>query len=93
MPARVSNLFSHAINEDAIIVLGGVKKKTLNYNPNSKDPKKEFETESRVHVFKPSKLKFKELKPFPFRKKISNVLYNDNGKLFCFIIESNRDLP
>ena len=93
MQSKVTNLFAHAINEDAIIVLGGVKRKTLTFvNPN-REAKKEYETESKVHIFKPSKLKWKELKAFPFRKKISNILYNDNGKLFCFIIESNRELP
>ena len=32
--------------------------------------------------------------PFPFRKKVGNIVYNGFGKFFCFIIENNnRELP
>ena len=32
--------------------------------------------------------------PFPFRKKLGNIVYNGFGKFFCFIIENNnRELP
>ncbi len=36
---------------------------------------------------------WKELKPLPFKKKLSNVVYNNHGKFFCFVLESNKELP
>lgn len=36
---------------------------------------------------------WKELKPFPFKKKMSSVVYNNHGKFFCYVLESNKELP
>ena len=36
---------------------------------------------------------WKDLKPLPFKKKLSNVVYNNHGKFFCFVLESNKELP
>jgi hypothetical protein len=44
-------------------------------------------------VLKTEAKKMIEIAPFPFKKKLSNVVYNSNGKFFCFVVESNRDLP
>lgn len=52
-----------------------------------------FEIESRVFALKTSTSKWKELKPFPFKKKFGNIVYNNFGKFFCFIIENNKELP
>lgn len=41
-----------------------------------------------------SRFKVKQLTPFPFKKKIGNIIYNGFGKFFCFVIENNnRELP
>ena len=38
--------------------------------------------------------KLKHLTPFPFKKKIGNIVHNGYGKFFCFVIENhNRELP
>ena len=57
------------------------------------ESRKVFELQDRVHVLKTNKLVWKELKPFPFKKKIGNVVYNRHGKFFCSIIEGNKELP
>ena len=59
---------------------------------------KTFEINSNVYVMNIShndtKFKWKRLAPFPFKKKIGNIVYNGYGKFFCFIIENNnRELP
>jgi len=36
---------------------------------------------------------WKDLKPLPFKKKLSQVVYNNHGKFFCFVLESNKELP
>jgi hypothetical protein len=41
-----------------------------------------------------NQFKWKKLSPFPFKKKVGNIIYNNYGKFFCFIIENNnRELP
>jgi hypothetical protein len=62
------------------------------------DVNKTFEIQNRVHVLKitenDTKFKWKQLAPFPFKKKVGNIVYNNYGKFFCFIIENNnRELP
>ena len=59
---------------------------------------KTFEISNNVYVMNISqnntKFKWKRLAPFPFKKKIGNIVYNGYGKFFCFIIENNnRELP
>jgi Tfp pilus assembly protein PilF len=27
------------------------------------------------------------------KKKLSNVIYNNHGKFFCYVLESNKELP
>ena len=44
-------------------------------------------------MLKTKKLTWKDLKPFPFKKKLGNVVYNNHGKFFCFVVESNKELP
>ena len=55
--------------------------------------KKSFEVESKVFVFKVEEGALMEITPFPFKKRISQVSYNQNGKLFCQIVESSREMP
>ena len=38
-------------------------------------------------------MKWKDLKPFPFKKKLGTVSYNGFGKFFCNVIEDNKELP
>lgn len=54
-----------------------------------------FELNDQVIVLKTAKKKmaWKDLKPLPFKKKLSNVVYNNHGKFFCFVLESNKELP
>lgn len=33
------------------------------------------------------------MKPLPFKKKISHIVNNGEGKLFCYVIEKNYQLP
>ena len=91
LPVRMANHFAYSLNPEHIVIMGGMKRKNEEFVP--KETKKSFELENRVFVLKTSNFKWKELKPFPFKKKLSNVVYNDYGKFFCFIIESNRELP
>ena len=81
MPSKVSNLFAFSINEQNIVILGGLKRKEDKFVP--KDSKQVFELENRVFVFKTQSLKWKELKSFPFQKKISQIEYNNHGKFYC----------
>ena len=87
LPIRMANHFSFSLNPENIVIMGGMKRKNEDYLP--KESKKSFELENRIWVLKTTNFKWKELKPFPFKKKLSNVVYNDYGKFFCFIIESN----
>jgi len=66
-------------------------KKDAAYLP--KESQKAFELQDRVMVLKTTKLTWKDLKPFPFKKKLGNVVYNNHGKFFCFVVESNKELP
>ena len=52
-----------------------------------------YELQDRVYVLKTKNFTWKDLKPFPFKKKLGNVVYNNHGKFFCFVIESNKELP
>ena len=91
LPQKMGNLFSFALNSDYIIIMGGMKKKPEEYLP--KESKKLYELENRVFAFKTSNFKWKDLKPFPFKKKFGNIVYNGFGKFFCFVIENNKELP
>ncbi len=71
--------------------MGGMKKKKEEFVP--KDSRKVYEIESRVFALKTTSFKWKDLKPFPFKKKFGNIVYNMSGKFFCFVIENNKDLP
>ena len=66
-------------------------KKDAAYLP--KESQKAFELQDRVMVLKTTKMTWKDLKPFPFKKKLGNVVYNNHGKFFCFVVESNKELP
>ena len=91
LPVRMANVFAYSLNPENIVVMGGLKRKHEEFMPS--ESRKTFELENRVFVLKTNNFKWKDLKPFPFKKKLSNVVYNDFGKFFCFIIESNRELP
>eukprot|EP00347_Sterkiella_histriomuscorum_P013856 403363103 len=91
LPQRMANFFSFSLNKDYIIIMGGMKKKQEEYVP--KESRKTFEIESRVFALKTSNSKWKDLKPFPFKKKFGNIVYNGFGKFFCFVIENNKELP
>lgn len=59
---------------------------------------RQFEINNDVFVLQISenstRFKWKKLAPFPFKKKIGNIVYNNYGKFFCFINENNnRELP
>ncbi|CDW86358.1 kelch motif family protein [Stylonychia lemnae] len=91
MPQRMANFFSFSLNKDYILIMGGMKKKQEDFIP--KESKKIYEIESRVFALKTSNSKWKDLKPFPFKKKFGNIVYNGFGKFFCFVIENNKELP
>ena len=91
MPNKIANLFSYSINNDYIIIMGGMKKKQEDIVPQGS--KKVYELDSRVFAFKTSNMKWKDLKPFPFKKKLASIYYNGFGKFFCNVIEDNKDLP
>lgn len=60
--------------------------------------KKTYDIQNKVYVLKikqnNTKFKFKQLSPFPFKKKVGNIIHNEYGKFFCFVIENhNRELP
>lgn len=58
-----------------------------------RESQKIYELQDRVFVLKTKNFTWKDLKPFPFKKKLGNVVYNNHGKFFCFVIESNKELP
>ena len=91
LPQKVTNHYAFSFNPEYIIILGGMVKKDAAYLP--KESQKAFELQDRVMVFKTNKLTWKDLKPFPFKKKLGNVVYNNHGKFFCFVVESNKELP
>ena len=91
MPEKMANMMAFAINNEYIMIMGGMKKKQEEFLP--KDTKKLYELENRVFAFKASNFKWKDLKPFPFKKKFGNIVYNGFGKFFCFVIENNKQLP
>ena len=91
LPSPMANLFAYSLNDNHIIILGGMKKKNMEFVP--KDSRKMYEIDNHVYVLKTEKLKFKSIRSLPFKKKLSNVVHNGNGKFFCFIVENNRELP
>lgn len=54
---------------------------------------KRFVVDNSVYCFNSKKFSFAHLKPLPFSKKLSNVVYTGNGKLFCYIINRNNEHP
>ena len=93
LPQRISNNFAFSFNAEYIVLLGGMLKKDEAYVP--RESTKTFELNDQVIVLKTNKRKmaWKDLKPLPFKKKLSNVVYNNHGKFFCFVLESNKELP
>ena len=99
LPHKLANSFAQAINDKEILILGGLK---FNQNRSSSHSKK-FEIESKVMVLNVDQLSnnskknvhkmVKYLKPLPFKKKLSQVRYNGEGKLFCFVMDKNDQLP
>ena len=94
MPVKLSNHFVFAINSECILLMGGMKRKQEDKSVDAGVPAgAQFELESRVFVFKTSKQSWKDLKPFPFKKKFANIVYNNHGKFFCMVLEQNTELP
>ena len=93
LPTRISNHFAFSFNPDYIVLLGGMIKKDEAFMP--REATKVFELNDQVIVLKTNKRKmaWKELKPFPFKKKLAQVVYNNHGKFFCYVLESNKELP
>ncbi len=91
LPQRMANIFAFGLSSEYVLIMGGMKKKQEEFVP--KESRKMFEIESRVFALKTTTSKWKELKPFPFKKKFGNIVYNGFGKFFCFIIENNKELP
>jgi len=91
LPQRMTNHFSFSFNPNYIIILGGLLKKAEQFIPS--ESKKIFELQDRVFILKTKNLTWKELKPFPFKKKLGQVVYNNHGKFFCFVVEANSELP
>lgn len=54
---------------------------------------KRFVVENTVYCFNSKKYSFAHLKPLPFSKKLSNIVYNGNGKIFCYISNRNHEHP
>ena len=90
---RIANHFAFSFNPDHIVILGGMVKKDEAYMP--RETSKIFELNDQVTVLKTKKrqMTWRDLKPLPFKKKLSNVVYNNHGKFFCFVLESNKELP
>ena len=65
----------------------------------SESAEKVYEIQNKVYIMKTNsnnhqKFKWKQLTPFPFKKKVSNIVYNGFGKFFCFVAENtSRELP
>lgn len=93
MPHKIANNFAFSFNPDYIVILGGMVRKEDSFVP--KESTKVFELNDQVWILKTNKNKmaWKDLKPFPFKKKLSNVVYNNHGKFFCYVLESNKELP
>ena len=91
MPQKVANHFSFSFNPNYIIILGGLLKKQEQFVP--RESSKMFELQDRVYILKVKNFNWKDLKPFPFKKKLGQVVYNNHGKFFCFVVESNKELP
>lgn len=87
MPLKLSNSFAWSVNKNEIIILGGMRP------TNSTVASKRFVIENTVYSFNAKKYSFAHLKPLPFTKKLSNVVYNGNGKIFCYIIHRNYWYP
>jgi hypothetical protein len=87
LPQKISNTFAIPINLEEILVLGGLK------HNSSEASKKKFEIENKLLSFNTRKESFRDLKPLPFKKKLSHVVNNCEGKLFCYVIEKNFQLP
>ena len=64
----MANHYSFSFNPNYIIILGGLLKKQEQYIP--RESTKVFELQDRVYVLKTKNLTWKDLKPFPFKKKI-----------------------
>ena len=84
LPQRISNLFACQLSENEIFICGGLKPVA------GENQRKKFEIESRVLCYNTKKKAFSSLKPLPFKKKLSNVIFNESGKIFCFVIEKNN---
>ena len=91
MPQKITNNYAFSFNQDYIVILGGMLRKDDKFVP--RESQKVYELQDRVYVLKIKNFTWKDLKPFPFKKKLGNVVYNNHGKFFCFVVESNKELP
>ena len=74
LPSKMANTFAFGVNQDYILIMGGLKKKNEEFVP--RESRKVFELENRVFALKTSSYKWKDLKPFPFKKKFGNIQHN-----------------
>ena len=74
------------INDEEILIMGGLKINTSNSSSSKK-----FEIENKIMSFNTRKSTFKYLKQLPFKKKLSQVVYNGEGKLFFFVLDQGKN--
>lgn len=76
MPNKISNAQACSVNKNEIIIMGGMKPSS------NRMTSKRFTLDNSVYCFNSKKYSFAHLKSLPFTKKISNVVYDSNGKVF-----------
>ena len=87
LPWKLSNSYAWSVNQNEIIILGGMRPTT------SSTASKRFVVENTVYWFNTKKYSFAHLKSLPFTKKLSNISYDGNGKIFWYITHRNYELP
>jgi len=88
LPIKLSNSFACSVNNNEIIIMGGMRP------TQSTVTGKRFVVENSVYWFNSKKYSFSHLKPLPFSKKLSNIVYDGNGKIFCYItVHQNSAFP
>ena len=64
------------------------------FEQSANEVSKHFEINTEVYVLTISenhtKFRWKKLAPLPFKKKFANIVYNNAGKFFCYVLENNN---
>ncbi|CAI2362087.1 unnamed protein product [Moneuplotes crassus] len=87
LPTKLSNAFACSVNAHEIVILGGMRPVT------SSTSSKRFVVENTVYCFNTKKYSFLHLKSLPFSKKLSNISYEGNGKIFLYIMHRHYEYP